>query len=113
MRITASERDGVRVLTCEGVLTIGPAADAFDAACVRATETGVGLVLDLRRLAMLDSAGVGVVVACAKRAGQLGTIVKVVIEPGGPVHRIFHLTQLERAFEIFDGLKEAVASFPR
>jgi anti-sigma B factor antagonist len=111
MRITPTERDGVRVLACEGALTLGAATDAFDAACARATQTGIGLVLDLRRLTYLDSAGVGSVVACAKNASTAGTIVKVVIEPGGAVRRIFELTQLERAFEVFDDLRQAVGSF--
>jgi anti-anti-sigma factor len=111
MRITASERDGIRILACEGALTIGTAADGFEAACHRVTEAGIGLVLDLRRLSYLDSAGVGSVVACATWAAQEGAVVKVVLEPGSATQRIFTVTQLELAFEIFEDVGAAVASF--
>jgi anti-sigma B factor antagonist len=112
MRITASERDGIRVLACEGALTIGTAADSFEAACGRAAERGArGLLLDLSRLTYLDSAGVGSVVACAKFAAKEGTVVKVVLEPGSAAQRIFTVTQLERAFEVFEDVGTAIASF--
>jgi anti-anti-sigma factor len=68
-------------------------------------------VLDLRLLSYLDSAGIGAIVGCAKQGASLGRVVKVVLFPSGPAKRIFKVTQLERAFEIFDDLDTAIASF--
>jgi anti-sigma B factor antagonist len=67
--------------------------------------------LDLTRLSYLDSAGIGALVACSKKAAAKGSILKLAVPPGGPVRRIFELTQLEKAFEIFDDADSAAASF--
>jgi anti-sigma B factor antagonist len=107
-----SERRGIRILECEGSLTIGFAADEFELACQSLIGVaGRGMVLDFTRLSFLDSAGVGSVVACAKRAGERGTVVKIVLSPFGTARRIFKVTQLELAFELFDNVDAAVASF--
>jgi len=68
-------------------------------------------VLDLTRLSYLDSAGIGAVVACSKRAAGAGVILKIALAPAGPVRKIFELTQLERGFEIFADVDSAASSF--
>ena len=112
MRITTDERRGIRVLSCEGSLTIGAGADALEEAFEKAIgKGGGGLVLDFTRVTYLDSAGVGSVVMCAKRGSELATVVKIVLVPVGATRRIFTVTQLELAFEIFDSIEKAIASF--
>jgi len=112
VRITADKVRGIPVLVCQGALTLG-ATDAFVDAYARVFDGGsTGLILDLSRLSYLDSAGVGAVVGCSTTGAARGCVVKIVLAPDGPVPRIFHLTQLERAFEIFAGVEEAAASFP-
>ena len=112
MRTITDERQGIRVLACIGAMTLGGGADELDEAFERALRQGDGgIVLDLTRLSYLDSAGIGAVVACSKKAAAAGLVMKIVLEPTGPVHRIFELTQLERGFEIFDDVDSAAASF--
>ena len=112
MRMSTSEQGGIRILAFEGALTIGDNADAFEEACHSALDgAGHGLVLDFTGLTYLDSAGVGTVVGCAKQGGEQGTVVKIVLKPGGAARRIFKVTQLERAFELFDDVALAVSSF--
>jgi anti-sigma B factor antagonist len=112
MRISTTEQRGIPVLAFEGALTIGDNADAFEKACNETLNgAGHGLVLDFTGLTYLDSAGVGTVVSCAKRGGEQGTVVKIVLKPGGAARRIFKVTQLERAFELFDDVAVAVSSF--
>jgi anti-sigma B factor antagonist len=93
-------------------MTLGGGADeigdAFDAAL---QEGGTGIVLDLTRLAYLDSAGIGAVIVCAKHAGESGAVLKIAVAPAGAVRRIFEITQLERGFEIFEDAESAAASF--
>jgi anti-sigma B factor antagonist len=112
MKISTSETRGIRVLACRGAMTLGVGADELEFAFERVLgERGGGIVLDLTRLSYLDSAGIGAVVSCSKRAASAGTVMKIALAPSGPVRRIFELTQLERGFEIFDDAVSAAASF--
>jgi anti-anti-sigma factor len=112
MRTLTDELRGIRVLACVGAMTLGEGAEELDLPFDRALDqTGRGIVLDLTRLSYLDSAGIGALVACSKKAAAKGKIMKVALSPSGPVRRIFELTQLERGFEIFDDADSAAASF--
>lgn len=113
MLINTERRGNIRILSCEGALTIGLSADSFEQAVETAIGTGGGgLVLDFSRVRYLDSAGVGSVVSCAKKGGERGTVVKIVIARGSAMERIFQVTQLELAFEVFHDVGSALASFP-
>ncbi len=93
-------------------MTLGAGADEMGDVFARVLrEGGAGIVLDLTRLAYLDSAGVGAVVSCSKLAAASGSVMKVALAATGPVRRIFEITQLERGFEIFDDAESAAASF--
>jgi anti-sigma B factor antagonist len=93
-------------------MMLGGGADELDAAFAEALRrAGSGIVLDLTRLNYLDSAGIGAVIACSKKAAAEGSVMKIALAPAGPVRRIFELTQLERGFEIFHDVESAAASF--
>ncbi|HEX4823837.1 MAG TPA: STAS domain-containing protein [Candidatus Polarisedimenticolaceae bacterium] len=112
MNVTINHRGRIAVVAYEGSLTIGFTADLLEEGTGKALRSDAkGLVLDLRKMSHLDSAGIGVIVGCAKKAGELGKVVKIVLDRATVASRIFKVTQLERAFEIFDDLDEAVASF--
>jgi len=113
MRIRTDLTDGILVLACRGTMTLGAGADELgDAFELGLREGGAsGIVLDLTKLSYLDSAGVGAVVACAKRAAASGLVMKVALASEGPVRKIFWITQLERNFEIFDDVASAISSF--
>jgi len=112
MRITTDEVHGIRVVACIGSMTLGEGAEELELPFERALDqAGRGIVLDLTRLRYLDSAGIGAVIACSKKAAAKGTVLRVALAPSGPVRRIFELTQLERGFEIFNDADSAAASF--
>jgi anti-sigma B factor antagonist len=112
MRTKTNEVLGVRVLACEGAMTLGGGADELGDVFERALRLGGGgIVLDLTRLAYLDSAGIGAVVSCSKQAAASGIVMKIALARSGPVRRIFEVTQLERGFEIFEDAESAAASF--
>lgn len=69
-------------------------------------------VIDMTELEWMDSAGVGELVACAKRAYEAGGVIKIVAAPRGKVREILELTGLERVFEIHDSAEAALSSFP-
>jgi anti-sigma B factor antagonist len=101
------------VLACTGTLVLG-GGDATLRARFR-TLLAAGersFVFDLTGLDYMDSAGVGEMVACSKGAASLGGVIKVALPATGAVRRIFEVTRLDQAFEIFGDSAEASATFP-
>jgi Methylase involved in ubiquinone/menaquinone biosynthesis len=87
MKLTRSEVGGVHVFACEGELGLHKGDAELLAAVESSLDAGARrIVLDLTRLSWLDSAGIGAVVACSKRAADRAAIVRVVSPPrrGGP-----------------------------
>ena len=112
MRIEVRDAGGVRVISCTGQMTLDAGADAVTRSCDAAIDAGArSIVVDLTALSFLDSAGVGALVASAKQAGNRGAVVRIAIPSAGVVPRIFEITQLNLAFEVFDDVEEAVRSF--
>jgi len=112
MRIDTRDAGSVRVISCHGQMTLDAGADAMMRACDVALDDGArSLVVDLTTLSFLDSAGVGALVASAKHAGDRGAVMRIALPASGVVPRIFEITQLDRAFEVFTGVDEAVRSF--
>jgi anti-sigma B factor antagonist len=114
MKIVPSESRGVRVLACEGEMMLGRGDAQLMRACAEALEAGDRrIVLDLTHLAYIDSAGVGAVIASSKRAADRAAVMKIALAADGPVRKVFVITHLYRAFEIFETAAAAVASFSR
>ena len=114
MRVEVWDEKGVRVLTCAGALVLEGGADALVRAFDKAVEDGrKWVVIDLQALEKIDSAGVGAVVACAKHAGDRGAVVKIAVPPRGLVRKVFEITHLDRAFEVFPDVRSALVTFPR
>ncbi len=112
MDLTTRKISGITVLACEGRMSLGDGAEQLATAFAdELPESKKGIVLDLTRLIYLDSAGVGAVVSCAKKAAASGVVMKIALARFGPVRKIFEVTQLERGFEIFDDAASAAASF--
>lgn len=70
------------------------------------------IILDLTGLTYIDSAGMGMVAACAgisfKAGGKL-----VVVSPAGKVTQMLELTRLDRVIDIFPDIQAAEASFSK
>ena len=111
MKVTSIDRDGLLVLKCEGALSVGAAAEAFETACRPGIEKARGIVLDLSQVAYVDSMGIATIVACTKRAAEKRAVIKVVLAPQGAARRAFEITQLDRVFEIFEDVDSAIASY--
>lgn len=114
MKVRVREENDVCVIDCEGQLTYGGNELKLRDALRTALDGGKRkIVLNYSGLANMDSAGVGETVACAKRALERAGVVKIVIPEAGLVPRIFAVTCLDRAFEIFVDEEKAVGSFWR
>jgi anti-sigma B factor antagonist len=100
----------------EGKITLVRLAGDLDAASgPRLTEEldrlwGEGrrqFVLDLDGVPFIDSAGLSALVRLFKRVrGQVGRLGLAALQPA--VRRVFELTRLERAFEVYPDVAEAL-----
>jgi anti-sigma B factor antagonist len=70
------------------------------------------VVFDLFELTLVDSSGVGAIVSLFKRVRMLGGDVKIARLANQP-KEIFRLLRLDRAFELFDSIEDALAKFKK
>src|SRR3990172_6327736 len=59
------------------------------------------VILSLEKVGFMDSAGLGELVACYKRATEKGGTVKI-LKPSGKVADLLSLTKITEIFEIFE-----------
>jgi anti-sigma B factor antagonist len=67
------------------------------------------IVLDCRNVPFMDSAGIGEVVACYKRAREAGADVKLVLSP--KVTDVFAISRLQLVFDLHDDAASAVQAY--
>jgi anti-anti-sigma factor len=114
MGIHRSEAHGVPVLTCTGEIALGKGEEALVDECQQILDVGRRLlVLDLSPLSYVDSAGVGAIVRCSKRAADRGAVIRLVAAATGPVRKILTVTQLDRAFDVYGTVDDAARGNPR
>jgi anti-sigma B factor antagonist len=68
------------------------------------------IVLNLRKVTIIDSSGIGEVVSGWKLGRRFGASVKL-LRPAPQIQRTLRLTQLLPLLEVFDEEAEAIASF--
>jgi len=68
------------------------------------------IVLDLRHVTFIDSAGLGELVAAKKRALERGGDIKI-LQPAKKVRELLVMTLLTRIFEIYEDQAAAISSF--
>ncbi|MEL7038124.1 MAG: STAS domain-containing protein [Cyanobacteria bacterium J06592_8] len=67
-------------------------------------------ILDLAKVEFIDSSGLGALVTALKLARQRGCRL-VLCHPSATVKMILEITQLDRAFEIFDELESIFSTY--
>jgi len=101
----------VAVVDIDGKITIGEGDMVLRDRVVDLLDKGNHqIVLNLERVTYMDSAGIGELVACYKRAKEKGGTVKL-LNPSGKVLDLLTLTKLEEVFETYRQEQEAVGSF--
>ena len=100
--------DDAVLVAVEGELA-GPSAYTLDSELRRVEERRpASLVLDLSRLAFIDSAGLGRLLAAHRRAKRDGRRL-VVVEGKGVVRRLLALTALDHQLELYADARAATA----
>jgi anti-sigma B factor antagonist len=68
------------------------------------------IILNMERVAFMDSAGLAQTVSCHKRAIERGGGIKIA-KPSQKIRDLFTITKLDRVFDLYDGEQRAIASF--
>jgi anti-sigma B factor antagonist len=101
----------ISVVDLSGKITIGEGDVALRNAVQEILESGnQHILLNLEKVSYMDSAGIGELVACYKRAKEKEGSVKL-LNPSGKVYDLLSLTKLEEVFDTFTDEKEALVSF--
>jgi len=101
----------VSVVDLSGKITIGEGDVALRNAVQEILDAGnQHILLNLEKVSYMDSAGIGELVACYKRAKEKEGSVKL-LNPSGKVYDLLSLTKLEEVFDTFKDEKVALVSF--
>jgi anti-sigma B factor antagonist len=101
----------VSILDLSGKITIGEGDVILREEVNKLLEADrKSILLNLDKVTYMDSAGIGELVACFKRASEAGAKLKL-LNPSGRVSDLLSLTKLQQVFEIFNEEKEALVSF--
>ena len=101
----------VAVVDLSGKITIGSGDVVLRETVQRLFDEGQKQVLlNLKGVSYMDSAGIGELVACHKRALQKNGTLKL-LNPSGKVYDLLQCTKLDEVFDMHEDEKEALVSF--
>jgi anti-anti-sigma factor len=102
---------GLTVAEIKGYLTMGNDLREVEHLLVRFLEQrGAKLVLDLRDVEMVDSAGVTTLAVCAQASDRYGGQVAIA-SPSPRARKVFEITHLAQVMPIHEDLESAAESF--
>lgn len=111
MQLDLKERSGVSLLQLSGRLVDGHGDQELREAVDVLVESGRNrIVVDLSEVSAIDSAGLGELVAAARRVAQAGGALKA-LHPRERVAHVMNITRVLPLFEVFETENDAVASF--
>ena len=111
MRLRIRDAGGARIVDLSGRLFLGVTSAHLELAVEAAlAEKCDSIIFNLSRLEAIDSAGVGSIVVCHKRAVEKQARIKLVIAPGSTISPHVQ-TCLRLLFETFEHEADAVHSF--
>lgn len=103
-----SERDGITVLTLAGNLDASTSGGLKQEVIAIETAGQKRVAVDLGKLSLVDSTGVGVLISLFKRTRALGGSVQFAALNGQP-KEIFRLLRLDRSLDLAPSLNDALA----
>jgi len=111
MKVDVRNTDDVIIVDLDGRLVLGVGDEILrDVVNELLAEDWKKIVLNLRRVTIIDSSGIGEVVASWKLAKRFGASIKL-LRPAPQIQRTLRLTQLLPLLEVFESEEEALASF--
>jgi len=111
MKVDVRNTDDVIIVDLDGRLVLGVGDEILrDVVNELLAEDWKKIVLNLRKVTIIDSSGIGEVVASWKLAKRFGASIKL-LRPAPQIQRTLRLTQLLPLLEVFESEEEALASF--
>ncbi len=101
-------REGVTIVRIRGEIDLSNADDVFDAIETAADQAFPGLVVDLRELEYLDSAGVRLLFRAARLVASAGGRFAALVTPGSPILRVLELADTSAFFPLEESEHAAV-----
>jgi anti-sigma B factor antagonist len=105
--LVVRDQDGWVVLAVSGEIDIATAPSLRERLHALLAEDKRQLIVDLDDVGFLDSTALGVLVGVLKRARSEGGEVRIVCTQPR-VRKVFEITRLDSAFDLFDSVDEAV-----
>ena len=102
------KRGDVVVASLTGELDIAGAGRTGERIMDAVPMSAVGLVVDLMELEFMDSSGIAMLFALARRLGSRRQRLSVAAPPDGPVWRVLEIVEFERAAPVHTGVDAAV-----
>src|SRR2546427_432785 len=100
----------VEILDLSGKITIGEGEVELRRTLQGMIDAGSRkILLSIEKVGFMDSAGLGELVACIKRATEKGGTIKL-LRPTGKVADLLSMTKITEIFETFEDEGEALAS---
>lgn len=111
MKASIKDMGKVTIIYLDGRLTLGDGDLVLREHvnnCLSGGKTKI--LINLGKVPYMDSAGIGELVACYKRAVEHKGVIKLV-NPASKVQDLLALTKLDQYFETYPNESEALASF--
>lgn len=109
VRIVERGSDDVVVVRLTGELDISSAESAGERITEAVPSSARGLVIDMSELEFIDSSGVSVLFALARRVANRRQELRVVAPEGKPVARVLGIVEFDRAAPVHADVDSAVA----
>ena len=101
MEIQIRNEGGVEVFALSGRITILAGVDLLRSRFKGSLGEGHRhFLFDLRELRFMDSASIGEMVACLKRASEQSGSVRLLLKEGGTIDKVIRLSGMDRVFDV-------------
>jgi anti-anti-sigma factor len=101
--------NGLAIIALAGELDLGT-IPRLEGQLLQELEANEGVVVDLRRLAFIDSSGIGLLIKAQRATMEDGSALHTVVTDGSQVERVFTVAGIGRALPVFLDRDEAVAA---
>ena len=113
LKITNSETDGVVVLALDGRIVLGEETNKLRESVKNLIAQGKkNVVLDMKNVTMIDSSGLGALVAAYSSAKSAGASVRL-CNLGAHFNQLLQITRLLTVFDVSKSQEDAVRSFSK
>ncbi len=101
LRVEQETRENVGIVTADGIVDLSTMRPMREAVRDLILEGVTHVVLDLRRVSYMDSAGVSIIMTAKRGTSDKGGKVFVAVRPG-EVERALHMIQMERVVQFIE-----------